>query len=169
MKVDQFQYGNRELLEMILRAANVREGRWFLIASFQLTVANFGPTPDQQFPGAAVAIQSMGAHRARPDTPVEWVVDAAYLWRNPAPADHPEAVPKRGSLWMTYHAPYLDHAADRSVTKPTEIEITPEMVQVGARLLASYFDQPLDWLTEERAHTIFSEMFAASAALSKVS
>ena len=42
-----------------------------------------------------------------------------------------------------------------------EIEVTPAMVEAGAALLADYFDQAIDWLTEDRARTIYRAMHAS--------
>ena len=42
-----------------------------------------------------------------------------------------------------------------------EVEISPEMIEAGARLLCEYFDTPLDWLTEYRAREIYVAMTLA--------
>jgi hypothetical protein len=45
-----------------------------------------------------------------------------------------------------------------------EIEVTPAMIEAGARFLADAFDQPIDWLTEERAANLYRAMSTHRAA-----
>jgi hypothetical protein len=44
-----------------------------------------------------------------------------------------------------------------------EIEVTPAMITAGAELIAGTFDEPLDWLTRERASEIFLAMISRKA------
>lgn len=44
-----------------------------------------------------------------------------------------------------------------------EIEITPEMMEAGASIIADFFEQPRDWLMEELARRIYEGMVSASA------
>ena len=46
----------------------------------------------------------------------------------------------------------------------SEIEVTPAMIEAGARVLAEMFDQPVDWFTEERATAVYCAMSACRAA-----
>ena len=43
-----------------------------------------------------------------------------------------------------------------------EIQVTPEMIEAGVHLLSEFFDQPIDWLTEERARKVYEAMASAS-------
>jgi hypothetical protein len=45
-----------------------------------------------------------------------------------------------------------------------EVEITPEMIEAGAELIAHRFETPLDWLTRDFAQEIYSVMVRAKAA-----
>lgn len=83
-EANQYMFSNKELLELLVRQAGVHEGRWTLLANFGFGAANFGPTPDQMFPGAVVVINQLGIQRATSDTPEPISVDAAVI--NPAPA-----------------------------------------------------------------------------------
>jgi hypothetical protein len=39
----------------------------------------------------------------------------------------------------------------------TEIEITPEMIEIGVRIIRTYFDQPNDWFTKAIVEELLSE------------
>jgi hypothetical protein len=80
-EVNQYMVSPRELAELILKSANVREGRWFLVANFGFAPGNFGSSPAQLAPGVAVVLQGLGVQRETPELkiPPEIVVDAAKL------------------------------------------------------------------------------------------
>jgi hypothetical protein len=42
-----------------------------------------------------------------------------------------------------------------------EIEITPEMIEAGAKLIADRFEKPLDWWTEDFAKEVYLAMESA--------
>jgi len=50
--------------------------------NFGLAAANFGPTPSDIVPGAAVAVAGIGLLKAAPESPEALVIDAAEV--NPA-------------------------------------------------------------------------------------
>ncbi len=79
----QYMFSSRELLEVLVREAKVREGKWILVATFALSPGNFGPSMDQMSPGAAIAATHLGIQRAPEDAPEGIWVDAAVV--NPAP------------------------------------------------------------------------------------
>ncbi len=79
-EINQYMSTPRELTELLVRSARIREGRWFLIANFGFAPGNFGPTPAQLAPGAAVIVQGIGIQREVPGMiPPEIVVDASKL------------------------------------------------------------------------------------------
>jgi hypothetical protein len=80
---NQYVFTNKELLEVLIKAAGVHEGRWVLMTNFGFTAANMGPSPEQFAPGAVVVINQMGIQRAQSDTPEQMGLDAAVV--NPAP------------------------------------------------------------------------------------
>jgi hypothetical protein len=80
-EVNQYVFSHRELLELLVRKADVQEGRWVLLANFGFSAGNFGPSPNQMAPGAIVAVTQMGIQRAQPDTPEEMTIDAAAINR----------------------------------------------------------------------------------------
>ena len=89
-KADQYTFANKELLELLIKQADVHDGQWALRVSFAFSAGHFGPSPDQLCPGAITAIQNVGIQRANTDTPVEMTLDAKEV--NPRPA----AKAKRG-------------------------------------------------------------------------
>jgi hypothetical protein len=82
-EANQYLFPHKELLEMMIKKAGVHEGRWIVMANLGFSPGNFGPSPDQMSPGAAMAILQMGIQRAPPEVPPEMIVDAAVV--NPAP------------------------------------------------------------------------------------
>jgi hypothetical protein len=78
-EVNQYLFTNKELLALLIKQADIHEGKWMLMANFGFSAANFGPTPDQAAPGAVVAILSMGVQRATPDALPAMIVDAAEI------------------------------------------------------------------------------------------
>lgn len=80
---NQYTVTNKELVELIIRAAGVHEGKWVLMANLRFGPGNFGPSPAEMCPGAVVAVQQMGITRADAATPHEMQVDAAVV--NPRP------------------------------------------------------------------------------------
>jgi hypothetical protein len=82
-EVNQYLFNHKELLELMIKRAGVHEGRWMVMANLGFSPGNFGPTPDQMSPGAAVVVMQMGIQRALAETPPEMTVDAAVV--NPDP------------------------------------------------------------------------------------
>jgi hypothetical protein len=78
-EASQYLFNHRELLEIMIKKADVHEGKWSVLANFGFSPGNFGPSPDQMSPGAVVAVLQMGILRATPETPKEMVLDAAEV------------------------------------------------------------------------------------------
>jgi hypothetical protein len=79
---NQYVVSHRELTELIIKQSGVHEGKWMLLATFGLSVGNFGPNENEISPGAIIAIQQIGIQRAEAHSPSGLVVDAAKV--NPA-------------------------------------------------------------------------------------
>lgn len=92
--VNQYTVGPKELVELIIKASGIHEGRWALMANLGMGVGNFGPTPDDVAPGVVVSIQSVGITRetAAAPQPPSITVDAAEV--NPQPKS--SKGPKKG-------------------------------------------------------------------------
>lgn len=81
----QFALTHKELVELIIKSANIHEGRWMLSVTFGFAPGNFGPSQEQLSPGTVVAINQIGIQRELQDMPIPpgLVVDAAVV--NPPP------------------------------------------------------------------------------------
>jgi len=79
---NQYVFNYKELGEALIKQAGLHEGKWQIIMTFGLGVANMGPSPAELVPGAAVAVTGIGLQRALPESPEALTVDAAAV--NPA-------------------------------------------------------------------------------------
>jgi hypothetical protein len=82
-EINQLFFNHKEILELLLKKADIHEGKWILSANFGFTAGNFGPSPDQVSPGALVVLLGVGLQRAAADTPPAIILDAATV--NPRP------------------------------------------------------------------------------------
>jgi hypothetical protein len=78
-EVNQIFFNHKELLETLLKKADIHEGKWMLAANFGFSAGNFGPAPDQLSPGVVVAIIALGIQRAGADVPEAATLDAAVI------------------------------------------------------------------------------------------
>ncbi len=83
-EINQYVFSNKELLELLIKQAGVREGRWVLMTNFGIMPGNFGSAVEQAAqqiaPGVAVVINEMGIQRATAEMPEQMSVDAALLY-----------------------------------------------------------------------------------------
>jgi len=82
-EINQLFFSHKEIIEMLLKKANIHEGRWMLSVNFGLGAGNFGTVPEQIAPGAIVTVLGVGLQRAAADTPQVITLDASVV--NPAP------------------------------------------------------------------------------------
>jgi hypothetical protein len=78
----QFIFKYREILEDLIKRADLHEGKWQLIMTLGFSGINAGPTEDEVVPAAVVAITGIGLRKAAPDSPPALTADAAVV--NPA-------------------------------------------------------------------------------------
>lgn len=78
-EANQHLFTNKELLELLVKRAGVREGRWILMANFGIGPVNLGPPADLMAPGLAVVIGQIGIQRAQENTPEAASVAAAEI------------------------------------------------------------------------------------------
>jgi hypothetical protein len=78
-EINQYTVNAKELVTLILKEADIHEGRWWLLVNFGLSPGNFGPNPAELVPGIVVAVQHFGIQREMPGQPPpdSLVVDAA--------------------------------------------------------------------------------------------
>jgi len=82
----QFTVDLKKLIELLIKNNNIHEGQWTLMLGIQVGPGNYGPNPEQLFPGVAVSFNQVGIQRLAPGEatkgPGAIVVDAAEV--NPA-------------------------------------------------------------------------------------
>jgi hypothetical protein len=87
-EASQYTFTHKELVEMMVKKANIHEGRWMLLVNFGFAAINGGPSADQMMPTGMVGLQSVGIQKATPESPASLVVDAAEV--NPLPSEEPK-------------------------------------------------------------------------------
>lgn len=92
-EVNQYIFKYQEILEALVKKADLHEGRWQLILTFGIAGANMGPTPADMVPGAAIAVTGIGLQKANQDSPEALVIDAAKV--NPASSTEKKRQPAR--------------------------------------------------------------------------
>jgi hypothetical protein len=78
-EVNQIFFQHKEVAEVLLKKANIHEGKWMLSVNFGFAVGNFGAIPDQATPGAVATVLAIGIIRAAQDTPEALQVDASVV------------------------------------------------------------------------------------------
>lgn len=79
-QASQFEFTQAETITALLKAANVREGKWGLLVTFNFAAMNAGPNPNDLMPGAFVGVQRIGLVRVPNESFTGTSVDAATLW-----------------------------------------------------------------------------------------
>ena len=83
-EINQYSFQYREIVEALIKQANIHEGRWTLVMNFNLAGANVGSSPTDVVPAAIVGVTNIGLQKALPDSPAILTVDASTV--NPAPS-----------------------------------------------------------------------------------
>ena len=78
-EISQYTVKPKELTEIIIKQADIHEGKWILMVSFGFTATNAGPEGGELLPSAIIGVQKVGIQRAEPNTPPELIVDAAEV------------------------------------------------------------------------------------------
>jgi hypothetical protein len=82
-EVNQLFFQHKEVIELLVKKADIHEGKWMLSVNFGFAAGNFGATPDQASPGAVATVLAIGIMRAAQDTPDTLQVNASIV--NPPP------------------------------------------------------------------------------------
>ena len=82
-EISQYMFKHKEIIEALVKAAGLHEGRWQLIMTFSFAATNMGPNEAETVPGAAVAVTAIGLTKATENSPPALTVDAAVV--NPGP------------------------------------------------------------------------------------
>lgn len=78
-EVNQYAFTHKEIVELMIKKADLHEGRWMLQVTFGFGALNGGPSAEQAMPTGVVGVQSIGIMRAMPESPVSLTVDAAEI------------------------------------------------------------------------------------------
>jgi hypothetical protein len=78
MESTQLSFDYKEIVELLVRKAGVKEGHWQLTINFALGASNLGPTRQDLKPGVVIAVNSIGISRV--DEPTNLSVEAATVW-----------------------------------------------------------------------------------------
>lgn len=81
-RATQFKLQNTDVIKLILKENNIRNGRWTVMFDFGIGPGSFGPEPGKIFPGLMVGIQGIGITEVEPgvQVPETLVVDASKIW-----------------------------------------------------------------------------------------
>ena len=82
--ISSYTFTHKEILDLMIKASGLHEGRWMLQMNFAFTAGNFGPTDDTVLPGAIVAVNHLALAKAPDGAPGGLVADAAKV--NPKPS-----------------------------------------------------------------------------------
>jgi len=78
-EASQFAFSHKEIVELLIKKADLHEGQWMLQIVFGFAAINGGPTPEQISPTAMVQVQTIGLQKAPADAPPALVLDAAEV------------------------------------------------------------------------------------------
>ena len=81
--VETYTFKHRELLVLMVKAADIHEGEWMLHVKFGFLAGNFGPK-ENIVPGGVVGVHEIGITKAKESDPKSLVVNAAEV--NPKPS-----------------------------------------------------------------------------------
>lgn len=75
----QFSFTWAEVAELLVKQANLHEGRWVVVPEFGVNAGIIGQTTSNSKPGAAILLNSLQLIRAQADAPAALVVDASIV------------------------------------------------------------------------------------------
>jgi hypothetical protein len=78
-EINELTWSHKELIGLLVRAANIHEGTWMIEFKFAFAPMNSGPSDDQIVPGLLIGLTTVGIRRALPGAPAALVVDAAEV------------------------------------------------------------------------------------------
>jgi hypothetical protein len=78
-EADQYNFTHKELVELMIKKADLHEGRWMMSITFGFGALNGGPLPEQVMPTGVVGVQKIGIIRAPKESPEPLTVDAAVV------------------------------------------------------------------------------------------
>lgn len=83
-EIETYTFKHKELVELLIKASKVHEGKWVLQVNFGFAAVNMGQNDDDILPAALVLMNHVGITKAKADSPKALVVDASDV--NPKPS-----------------------------------------------------------------------------------
>lgn len=81
--VETYRFSHKELVETLIKASGVHDGKWMLQINFGFSAGNMGPDEESVSPASIALVNNIGITRAKEDSPKSLVVDASEV--NPPP------------------------------------------------------------------------------------
>jgi hypothetical protein len=78
-EVNQLFFQHKEIVELLIKKADIHDGKWVLAVNLGFSAGNFGPTLEQVVPGAIVSVLGIGLARAAQDSPEALQIDASVV------------------------------------------------------------------------------------------
>jgi hypothetical protein len=75
----QIGFAWAEVTELLIKKADIHEGRWMAIPEYSLNAGIIGPKPEDSKPGVAMLLNSLQLVKADQNAPALLVVDAAKV------------------------------------------------------------------------------------------
>ena len=68
-EINQWNFTHQEVLELLIKKADVHEGTWAISFNLQMVAGTFPISPSSILPGAAILIQGLALQRIPADQP----------------------------------------------------------------------------------------------------
>ncbi|MCA3635860.1 MAG: hypothetical protein IOC54_11165 [Methylobacterium sp.] len=78
--VSNYRFSHREILELMIRSAGVKQGKWQLSVNFTFSGLNAIVSAETALPAALVGIDSLALISAPADAPPALCMDAEAVW-----------------------------------------------------------------------------------------
>ena len=80
--IAQLNFTHKEVIEALLIKQKINEGCWSLAVNFGFGAITGGPSPEEAYPTAVIAVTGLGLTKVEPGTPGIYI-DASTLAPNP--------------------------------------------------------------------------------------
>ena len=78
-EASQYTFTHKELVELMIKKADLHEGKWMMQVHFGFGALNGGPSADEMVPTGMVGVAKIGITQASPESPASLVVDASEV------------------------------------------------------------------------------------------
>lgn len=73
----EINFSHREIVEMLIKKQDIREGIWSLSIRFNFGATNAGPSPTEVSPSAVISVAQIGLHKVDKESNI--ALDAAKV------------------------------------------------------------------------------------------